>query len=94
MAGLVSGWKSAKTDAPGSAAGHVRTAKNSAMRLLCYVLKLNWPSVAQPWPSANMQIGNTKRPIHAGFRRLAQLAQLAQCKRVGVGRKALQPACA
>lgn len=88
MAGLVSGRTTPKTDATANAAGHVRTAKNAALRTACNVLIPNWPSVAQPWPSANMQNGNTKRPIHAGFRRLAQLAQLAQRILVGVARKA------
>ncbi len=87
MAGPVSGWKSAKTDAPGSDAGHVRTAKNAALRTSCNVLIPKCPSVSQPCPTANMQNGNTKRPIHAGFGQVSHLSHLSQRILVGVGRK-------
>jgi hypothetical protein len=92
MAGLVSGWKSAKTDAPGSDTGHVRTAKNAALRTSCNVLIPKCPGVSRLCPGLNMQIGNTKRPIHAGFGQVSRLSRLSRHILVGVGRKALQPA--
>lgn len=88
MAGPVSGWKSAKTDAPGSAAGHIGTAKNAALRTACNVLKTKCPGVSRLCPGLNMQNGNTKRPIHAGFGAVSRLSRLSRHILVGVARNA------
>ena len=92
MAGPVSGWKPTKSDRAGSDAGQVCTSKNAALRPSCNVLTMKCPTVSQPCPGPFMQIGNKKRPIHAGFRAVSHLSHLSHCKTVGVERKAPQPA--
>lgn len=88
MAGAVSGWKSAKTDAPGSDAGHARPAKNAALRTACNVLITKCPGVSRLCPGGFMQMGNTKRPIHAGFGAVSRLSRLSRHIWAGVARKA------
>jgi len=87
MAGLVSGRKAMKTNAPGSGTGRDGAPDVFAPRLSCYVLKLNCPGVSRLCPGVNMQIENTKCPIGKDFRRLSRLSRLSRHISVGVGRK-------
>ena len=87
MAGLVSGWNTPKTNAPGNDAGRDGAPVLAALRLSCNVLITKCPGVSRLCPGVNMQNGNTKRPIRNALRCLSRLSRLSRHKTVGVGRK-------